>query len=144
MAPTDLSPEGIKDPLTLFSYLVETGGSVLTTSETGNGSLVRLGYKVDVVKKDLRMLGLPSETLDSFWWSNADASYSIEDAFRILQILFKGLRPKKGILVLSFQKLGKENPWSSRTVMTVLRQAGFQLFHTFENAEEHLFFCQRL
>lgn len=130
--------------MTLFTYLVETGSHVLTTSETGNGALIRMGYSVDVVKKDLRMLGVPAESLDAFWWSTANADYSIEDTFRVLQTLFKGLKPKKGILVLSFLKVSEKNPWAVRTVMTLFRQTGFQLFHSFENADEHLFFCQRI
>lgn len=141
---SDLGPAGIKDPFALFSYLVETGGRVLVTSDETQGNLIRLGYQVEVHVKDLRLLGVPTESLDAIWWSKANSTYSIEDTFRILQAQFKGLKPKKGILALSFLKESKDNPWSVRTVMTLLRQTGFQLFHSFESTNEHLFFCQRL
>lgn len=134
----------MKDPFALFTFLVETGGRVLVTSDEPRGTLMRLGYDVDLHGKDLRMLGVAMETLDAIWWSKANTNYSIEDTFRILQALFKGLRPKKGILVLSFMKESKDHPWTVRTVMTLLRQTGFQLFHSFESTDEHLFFCQRL
>lgn len=144
VSPSDLGPAGIKDPFALFSYLVETGGRVIVTSDEPMGTLIRLGYQVDINTKDLRLLGVTAESLDAIWWSKANVTYSIEDTFRILQALFKGLKPKKGILALSFLKVSKDNPWSVRTVMTLLRQTGFQLFHSFESADEHLFFCQRL
>lgn len=144
MTTDDLGPAGIKDPFTLFSYLVETGGRVLVTSEEPRATLIRLGYDVNLHGKDLRMLGVTTETLDAIWWAKANEHYSIEDTFRILQALFKGLKPKKGILALSFLKESKDHPWSVRTVMTLLRQTGFQLFHSFEATDEHLFFCQRV
>ncbi len=144
MSPDDLGPAGIKDPLALFSYLVETGGRALVTSEDSFAMLTRMGYATELHTKDLRMLGVSTESLDAIWWTKANDTYSIEDTFRILQSIFKGLKPKKGILALSFLKAGKGNPWSVRTVMTLLRQTGFQLFHSFESTDEHLFFCQRL
>ena len=149
MSPHDLSPAGFKDPNSLFAYLVPTGGKVLLTSDEAKGALLRLGYTIEETRKDLRLLGLEAESLDAIWWSDANANYSIEDAFRILQSLFRALRPKQGILVFSFSKESsakeKKIPaWNVRTVMTLLRQTGLQLFHTFENQTDHLFFCQRL
>jgi hypothetical protein len=144
MTPADIGPNGLKDPISLFTYLVETGGKVLITSEEAKGTLLRLGYEVEETKKDLRMLGAALESLDAIWWMRANAAYSIEDLFRILQTLFKSLRPKKGFLVFSFVKTSADYPWEMRTVMTLLRQTGFQLFHSFESTEEHLLFCQRI
>lgn len=149
MPPFDIGPDGFKDPYALFTYLVSAGGKVLLTGEEARGVLTRLGYSVEEIRKDLRLLGLPAETLDAIWWTDANTAYSIEDAFRIFQSLFRGLRPKKGILVFSFSKeeTAKEKqlqPWNVRTVMTLLRQTGFELFHTFENPTDHLFFCQRI
>ncbi len=144
MSSSDLGPAAFKDPFALFSYLVETGGRVLVTSTEPQPTLIRLGYAVEILEKDLRLLGVPIESLDAIWWSRANEKYSIEDTFRILQAQFKGLKPKKGILALSFLKVSADNPWSVRTVMTLLRQTGFQLFHSFESPDEHLFFCQRV
>jgi hypothetical protein len=153
MPPQDLSPTGFKDPYSLFNYLVATGGKVLLSgayaSEESRGILIRLGYVVEETKKDLRLLGLEAETLDAIWWTDANATYSIEDAFRILQSLFRALHPKTGILVFTFSKedTAKEKQlsvWNLRTVMTLLRQTGLQLFHTFENPTDRLLFCQRL
>lgn len=145
----DLSPAGFKDPFTLFVYLVPTGGRVLVTGPEERGALVRLGYVTEETAKDLRMLGLGTEGLDAIWWSEANLRYSIEDAFRIFQSLFRGLRAKRGILVFSFTKesAAKERnqpSWNTRTVMTLLRQTGFQLFHTFENETDFLYFCERI
>lgn len=150
MTPTDLGPTGTQDPFQLFTYLVETGGRILVTSDQGNGPFIRFGYEVEVYQKDLRMLGTAKESLDAIWWSSANQKYSIEDTFRVLQSMFKTLKPKKGVLALSFvkdsflEKESLENQWNIRTVMTLLRQTGFQLFHTFENKEEHLYFAQRV
>jgi hypothetical protein len=144
MAPGDIGPGGLRDPWTLFHELVPPGGKVLVTGEDSRGTLVRLGFDVEKPGQDLRMLGTPAEAFDAIWWSQANAHYSVEDAFRILQTFFRALRPKKGILVLSFSKESKEHPWEPRTVMTLLRQCGLQHFHGFENAEAHLYFCQRI
>ncbi|GEM_PF-3227819 len=149
MPPQDLSPAGFKDPVTLFNYLVPIGGKVLLTNEEVKSPLTRLGYAIEETKKDLRLLGLEAERLDAIWWSEANTHYSIEDAFRIFQALFRGLRPTTGVLVFSFGKEAaakeKDQPvWNVRTVMTLLRQTGLQLFHTFENPTDHLFFCQRI
>jgi len=153
MPPQDLSPEGFKDPYSLFTYLVAAGGKVLLSgayaSDEAKGVLTRLGYVIEENQKDLRMLGLPPEGLDAIWWTDANATYSIEDAFRILQSLFRGLQPKSGILVFCFSKEStakekQQQVWNVRTVMTLLRQTGLQLFHTFENPTDHLFFCQRI
>jgi hypothetical protein len=144
MTPGDIGPDGLKDPVSLFTYLVGTGGKVLITSEEAKGTLLRLGYEVEETKKDLRMLGAPLESLDAIWWTRANTAYSIEDLFRILQTLFKSLRPKKGFLVFSYMKTSADYPWEMRTVMTLLRQTGFQLVHSFESTEEHLLFCQRI
>ncbi|MBS1964171.1 MAG: hypothetical protein JST04_18305 [Bdellovibrionales bacterium] len=150
MSPTDLGPEGFKDPFALFSFLVPSGGKVIGVAlpEAEREELLRLGYSFERLEKDLRMLTLPAESLDAIWWYDANTAYSIEDAYRILQTLFRGLRPKQGILVFSFSKEStakeREHPvWNVRTVMTVLRQSGFQLFHSFENPTDQLFFCQR-
>ena len=145
----DLGPDGLKDPFSLFSYLVPTGGRVLITGDEPRGALTRLGYALEETKKDLRLSSLEPELLDAIWWETANAKYSIEDAFRILQTLFRGLRPHQGVLVLSFThekqaRTLEHNPWNTRTVMTVLRQSGFQLFHTFESSDAHLYFCQRI
>jgi hypothetical protein len=145
----DLSPAGFKDPNSLFSYLVPAGGKVLLTGDEAKSALIRLGYAIEETKKDLRLLGLEAESLDGIWWSDANTLYSIEDAFRILQSLFRALKPKHGILVFSFSKeeMAKEKSlqvWTVRTIMTLLRQTGLQLFHTFENPTDHLFFCQRI
>lgn len=149
MTSKDIGPEGFKDPYALFTYLVPAGGKVLLNGEEAKGVLTRLGYAVEETKKDLRLLGLDAESLDAIWWDDANATYSIEDAFRILQSLFRGLRPKHGILVFTFSKEDeakekKKQIWNVRTVMTLLRQTGLQLFHTFENPTDHLFFCQRI
>ena len=149
MPSLDIGPDGFKDPYTLFTYLVPTGGKVLLNGGEAKGVLTRLGYVVSDTAKDFRMLGLEAESLDGIWWADANSTYSIEDAFRILQSLFRGLRPKKGILVFSFSKLDeakekKLQVWEVRTVMTLLRQTGLELFHTFENPTDHLFFCQRI
>jgi hypothetical protein len=144
MSSGDIGPAGLKDPLSLFTYLVETGGKVLVTAEEARAPLLRFGYEVETTAKDLRMLGVPAESLDAIWWMRANGGYSIEDLFRILQSLFKSLRPKKGFLVFSYFKSSKDYPWEMRTVMTLLRQTGFQLFHSFESTEEHLLFCQRV
>ena len=144
MCPTDLGPHEMKDPMTLFGYLVPTGGRVLITGDEPRGGLIRLGYGVEETEKDLRLIRLKPEDLDAVWWVDANEKYSIEDAFRILQILFQGLRPKKGVLVFSFNKESAEGKWIARTVMTLLRQTGLQLIHTFENPTAHLYFCQRI
>lgn len=144
MTPGDIGPDGLRDPWTLFGYLVPAGGKVLVTGDDSRAILAKLGFDVAAAARDLRMLGAGSESLDAIWWAHADAQYSIEDAFRILQSFFKALRPKKGILVISFSKENRENPWPVRTVMTLLRQSGFQLFHAFESTEQHLYFCQRI
>lgn len=150
MSPTDLGPEGFKDPFSLFSFLVPAGGKVMGVSLPipERTEIVRLGFSLEMMEKDLRMTTLPSEALDAIWWYDANTAYSIEDAYRILQSLFRGLRPKQGILVFSFSKEAtakeREHPvWNVRTVMTLLRQSGFQLFHSFENPTDQLFFCQR-
>jgi hypothetical protein len=134
----------MKDPFSLFIYLVETGGKVLVTSNEGNGPFIRHGYEVDLFLKDLRMLSRPVESLDAVWWSQAEESYSIEDAFRILQIFFRSLKPKKGILALSFSMADKKNGWNERTLLTLFRQSGFQFFQSFANGTERLYFAQRL
>ena len=144
MTPSDLGPQGLQDPYTLFSTLVQVGGKVLITSEEHRAHLSRLGYGIETHGKDLRMMGGAVESLDAIWWTRANESYSIEDAFRIFQSLFRALKPKQGILAVSFLKSSADHPWKNRTVMTLLRQTGFLLFHTLENPEEHLYFCQRL
>jgi len=149
MTPKDIGPEGFKDPYALFTHLVPAGGKVLLNGEEAKGVLTRLGYTVEETQKDLRLLGIPPESLDAIWWNDANAIYSIEDAFRIFQSLFRGLKPKAGILVFTFSKEAEAKEkqkqiWGVRTVMTLLRQTGLQLFHTFENPTDHLFFCQRL
>jgi hypothetical protein len=149
MTPQDIGPDGFKDPYALFTYLVEAGGKVLLNGEEAKSVLTRLGYTVEETQKDLRLLGIPPESLDAIWWTDANTQYSIEDGFRIFQSLFRGMRPKKGVLVFSFSKVEtakerKQQVWEVRTVMTLLRQTGLQLFHTFENPTDHLFFCQRI
>lgn len=145
----DLGPTGIKDPYALFTYLVPTGGKVFVTADENRGALLRLGFLLEENRKDLRLLGLEAEALDAIWWGEANSKYSIEDAFRILQSFFRGLRPKKGVLVVHFSlekqaRTLEHQPWNARTVMTLLRQSGFQLFHTLESPQGHLYFSQRL
>lgn len=144
MSPGDIGPSTMKDPLSLFGYLVEKGGKVLLTTEELRETLSGLGYSIEEERKDLRLMGGQIESIDAVWWARANEKYSIEDLFRILQSVFRVLKPKKGILVLSFLKQSKENEWVVRTVMTLLRQTGFQLFHSFESDDEYLYFCQRI
>jgi hypothetical protein len=134
----------MKDPMTLFGYLVPTGGKVLITGDEPRGGLIRLGYELIETQKDLRLTRLEPEALDAVWWVDANEKYSIDDAVRILQTLFQGLRPKRGVLVFSFNKESQEGKWAPRTVMTLLRQTGLQLIHTFENPAAYLYFCQRI
>ncbi len=144
MPPSDLGPQGLQDPYALFSTLVQVGGKVLITSEDHRDALLRLGYGIEKPVRDLRMMGGAPETLDAIWWSRANENYSIEDAFRIFQSLFRALKPKQGILAVSFLRTSADHPWNTRTVMTLLRQSGFLLFHTLENPQEHLYFGQRI
>jgi hypothetical protein len=149
MSPSDLGPEGLENPFTLFAYLVPTGGKVLLSGTEAKSALIRLGYLVDETEKDLRLLSVPPESLDAIWWDDANTKYSVEDAFRVFQTFFRGLRPKKGVLVFSFSLekqaiTNKHHAWNTRTVMTLLRQSGLELVHTFESKTGHLYFCQRL
>lgn len=144
MPPSDLGPQGLQDPYALFSTLVQVGGKVLITSDEHRGTLLRLGYGIENPVRDLRMMGGAAESLDAIWWSRANENYSIEDAFRIFQSLFRALKPKQGIIAVSFLRTSPDHPWNPRTVMTLLRQTGFLLFHTLENPQEHLYFGQRI
>ncbi|MBC7693293.1 MAG: class I SAM-dependent methyltransferase [Methylotenera sp.] len=159
--PADLeSAQTFLSHLSAHAHILEVG--------CGNGETLegwkRLGFSVegyeasaeltreaqlkglDVQQRDLRLLSPKKEFYDAVWCHQAIATFTIDECHRILGSLFKALRPKTGLLFISFlnsSDAAKEalnsTPGPSRSqdgryrhplpaFFSLLRQSGFTVF----------------
>jgi hypothetical protein len=83
------------------------------------------GFEIEMrdPSKDLRMLSLPRESLAGAWLGDVVTSFPIEEAQRIVAVLFRALLPRSGMLFVAhrFAETGFES---------LLRQNGFEILHT--------------
>lgn len=59
-------------------------------------------FEMPVTQRDLRLLSLRRETFDGIWCNRALMHLSIEEAQRVLAGFFQALRPRTGVLFVSF------------------------------------------
>ena len=152
----DLSTQpSIQSPDELILSQLKPGSHVLFCGDPEldfSGKLIRLGHSVSQIlnqNRELLLITLPLETLDLVWWKNANRQYTLEDAHRVINLLFKGLKPKTGKLVLIF--LNQQDPqfqefkiWKPLALQSLLRQSGFIFESSFENASFSLYVCKRI
>lgn len=104
-------------------------------------TLSRLGYKTYSTTQDLRLWSLPKSGLDAAIWENADATYKLEDAQRVLQIFFSALKSKHPLLL---ETQGEK--WAESGLLALIRQSGFDFKGVWKNKESktQIFWCVRL
>ena len=94
-----------------------------------------------VYMQDLRLLSLPKEKRESFdaiWCSGSLEIFSIEEVQRVLQSFFILLKPRAGILALTYYLISDETPDSDpqsiptahrrSAIHSLLRQSGLNVF----------------
>lgn len=114
-----------------------------------SGRFIRAGHSVQFHEKnrDLRLLSLPESSIDGIWWSEASQTFTLEDAHRVLNTFFRGLKPG-GLLAFSFLK--QESPdlvsraWKPFALQSLLRQTGYLLLAPYEQGSRGLYLCRRL
>lgn len=91
-------------------------------------------------EKDLRLVSLGQENRDGIWWENASARYALEDNQRILALLFQALRPKTGILAISFE----EPPWTMNALDSQMKQSGFRILKVLKSDPRCFLLARRI
>lgn len=131
-----------------FTLLLESGANVLEIGAPMSllDPLKKLGISPKNESKDLRFGSYPRESWDGIWWEKGNEKYSIDDAHRVLSLFFQSLKPKSGVLALSFLKDSAKPafPWKALGLQALLRQSGFTHAQTFESHDSFLYLCKRL
>ncbi len=139
------SPESwFSDSLPRGSCIYYIGNEDPQTS----GRFLRAGHSVKFhdMNRDLRLMSLTEASLDAIWWNDASRFFTLEDAHRILNTFFRGLRPG-GLLAMSFlkdEKLAKRSHiWKVTALQSLLRQSGYSLLAPYEQNSFALYLCRR-
>ena len=120
-----------KQMLGTFASLLPKGAQVLVAEPSDSLQtrqwLSDHGYETLTTEKDLRFFQVQRESLDAVWCHRLPTkkSWNIDELHRVLGIFFQALKPKTGILFLSFQST--QYPQPEKTVYSLLRQSGFLL-----------------
>lgn len=85
----------------------------------------------DTNERDLRLLTLEKESFDAIWCHRL-LTLTMDEYHRILGSFFRGLKPGKGILLISFQ----ESRHPEHAFQALLRQSGFHTLSTGRNSAD--------
>ena len=116
----------------------ETPGIFRETSSRARQWSERAGLDWEMIStssRDPRLLTLPRETYRSIYWDATPGNappFPLEQIQRVLLTFFQSLRPRDGILAMSFAS----DSWSDEALGSLCRQSGFQKISTFVSEAE--------
>lgn len=128
-------------PIKEFTLALKPGASIFYThaSPEIKAAWTQLGLQLSTTERDLRFLSLAKESLDGFWWDNADHLFTLEESQRVLISAFQSLKPASGIFGITYSI----KAWGDRAPLVLLRQSGFKVFRDFSRDSERCLICTR-
>lgn len=83
--------------------------------------------RLPFLKKDLRFLNADSESYDGVWCHRVFPNLKPEEMQRVLALFFKILKPKTGVVFVSFKDWApaQETEKNEKAFLSLMRQSGF-------------------